>query len=406
MLLSISAIISSAATGSYPVEEVAAQTYYDYYIPYYYPYSSYLARGRYVVTISISGLPSEYSVDINVNGNLAGTVQGGSSKQFEVRSTESNIFQVESYVSAGEGTRYFCRESSWTLEKAARPYPYYYPYVPLYYPIVYYSTDSTSPPSVYYYYPSVYYYPYYYPDPYARTRLEASHTFTYTPEYMLVVENPSGQSVEKSGWKSADATVTLATSEKIEKSNVERSIFKFWNIDGSEVTSSTITLKMDMPHKAKATYKTQYYLEVRSELDQPQGSGWYDEGSEASVSVLPEVPMTGFWGSLGARYVFESWTAPSGMNQYSPATRVTVDRPTVVTAVWRQDYSSAYAVLAMMLALALAVVLVVIIVARRYAPELAREKTSTALETLNQRYIKGEITREEYLRMKKDIEKT
>ncbi|MEM3018538.1 MAG: SHOCT domain-containing protein, partial [Candidatus Bathyarchaeia archaeon] len=161
-----------------------------------------------------------------------------------------------------------------------------------------------------------------------------------------------------------------------------------------------------MPHKAKATYKTQYYLEVRSELDQPQGSGWYDEGSEASVSVLPEVPMTGFWGSLGARYVFESWTAPSGMNQYSPATRVTVDRPTVVTAVWRQDYSSAYAVLAMMLALALAVVLVVIIVARRYAPELAREKTSTALETLNQRYIKGEITREEYLRMKKDIEKT
>jgi hypothetical protein len=405
MLLSISAIFS-AAMGSYPVEEAAAQTYYDYYIPYYYPYSSYLSRGRYVVTISISGLPSEYSVDVNINGNLAGAVQGGSSKQFEVRSTESNIFQVESYVSAGEGTRYFCREPSWTLERAAKPYPYYYyPYIPLYYPIVYYSTNFTYPYSVYYYYPSVYYYPYYYPDPYAKTGLEASHMFTYTPEYMLVVENPSGQSVEKSGWKSVDTTVTLVTSEKIEKSNVERSVFRFWNIDGSEVTGSTVTLKMDMPHKATATYKTQYYLEVRSELDQPQGSGWYDEGSEAALSVLPEVPMAGFWGSLGARYVFESWTGPSGMNQYSPATRVTVDRPTVITAVWRQDYSSAYTVLAVILVLVLALVLVVIVVVRRYTPELARVKAPTPLETLNQRYIKGEITREEYLRMKKDIER-
>ncbi|MBS7623132.1 SHOCT domain-containing protein [Candidatus Bathyarchaeota archaeon] len=59
----------------------------------------------------------------------------------------------------------------------------------------------------------------------------------------------------------------------------------------------------------------------------------------------------------------------------------------------------------MILVLVLALVLAVIVIARRYATELAREKAPTALETLNQRYIKGEITREEYLRMKKDLEK-
>jgi len=410
ILLILSAIILSTALEPSPVQESAAQPYYyDYYIPYYYPYSSYVSRGTYTVTVSVSGLPSENSATINIDGNAAGTVPGGSSKQFEVRSTESHVFQVESYISGTEGTRYFCREASWTLERAARSnYPYsYYPYYPLYYPTVYYSTNVTYPYyyNTYYYYPSVYYYPYYYPDPYARTRMEASHSFTYEAEYMLTVENPNGQSVEKAGWKQKDTTVTLATSEKIEKSNVERSIFRAWNVDGSEIASSTITLNMNTPHKATATYQTQYYLEVKSELNQPQGSGWYNQDSEATVSVVPEVPMAGFWGSLGARYVFDSWSGPSGMNQYSPTTRVTVGQPTVVTAVWRQDYSGAYAVLAVILIVILAVVLVVILAARRYAPELAREKAPTAMDTLNQRYIKGEITRDEYLRMKKDIEK-
>lgn len=399
-----------AVLAASPIQEVAAQYYYYYYdgyVPYYYPYSR--EYGRYAVTVSISGLPSEYSTTVKMNGNAAGTIQGGSSKQFEARSAESHVFQVDNYVSGPTGVRYFCREASWTLEKATPSgyqYPYYYPYYYYYYPTAYYRFNITSPYTVYYYYPSYYYYPYYYPDPYAKPKMEVARTFNYVAEYMLTVENPFGQSVDKAGWKAKDSIITLSTSEKVDKSNVERNIFKAWNVDGSDMASSTITITMNSPHKATATYQTQYYLEVKSELNSPQGSGWYNKGSEATISVTPEAPMTGFWGSLGAKHVFDSWSGVAEVSQAGPTARFVVDKPTTVTAIWRQDYSTAYALLAVIIVALAALVFAAVIVGRRYVIQHKREMEPSALDTLNLRYSKGEITREDYLKMKKDIEKS
>ena len=411
-LFSVCAMLFALLASS-PVQEVAAQYYYySYtgYVPYYYPYSSQYSSqyGKYIATVSISGLPSEYSATVKINGNDAGTVQGGSSKQFEVRSAESNVFQVENYISGPTGVRYFCREASWNLEaqtSSTTSYNYYYPYYYYYYPMVYHRFSRGTPYTTYYYYPSYYYYPYYYPTSSA-TQVDVAHSFSYVPEYMLTVENQFGQSTEKAGWKPKDSIVTLSASERIDRSSVERNIFKSWSVDSSEITSSTITVTMNAPHKAAATYQTQYFLEVRSELDSPQGSGWYNKGSEATISVAPEVPMVGFWGSLGAKNVFGGWSGVVEISQAGPTARVVVDKPTTVAATWRQDYSTAYALLAAIIVALAVIVFAAVMVGRRYVIQYGGGKEPSALETLSLRYSRGEITREDYLKMKKDIEKS
>jgi len=418
----------------------------------------------YTVTISITGLPAEYSTTIEIDGNDQGTTAGGSSKQFQVTSADSHTFQVDSYISGTTGVRYSCSESSWTLQKSTTtysPYSYYYPYYSYYYLTTSYGADdsnarightdrtmqvelagrpqlqpraTTSIISDYeahplveyaeydgthdeaqhhrysYYSPSLYYYPYdYYPYYYPSSssymnQMQASHTFSYNPEYMLTVNNPQGQSVAQSGWKSKDAAVTLSTPDRVDKSNVERNIFKSWNIDGTEMSASTITLTMNMVHKATATYQTQYYLDVKSELDSPQGSGWYNQGDEVTVSVVSELPMTGFWGSLGAKYVFDGWSGPAGTTQPGPSIKVTVDKPLTVTASWKADYSTAYPLLAIIVMVVLVAAFLTLVATKRYPIQGRREK-KPVIDVLDSRYTKGEITRENYLKMRKDLEK-
>jgi hypothetical protein len=253
------------------------------------------------------------------------------------------------------------------------------------------------------YYPNTYY-PYYYNNPgYAGTS-EASHSFSYAPEYNLAVENPSGGSVEKVGWKQKDEVITLTTPERIDGSSQERGVFKAWNVDGSETLGSTVTLTMNMPHKARAIYQTQYYLEVRSDLGNPQGSGWYDQGSTATVSVYPEVEIPGFWGSLGGRYVFERWDGMTGGNQFSARTTVAMDGPMTMVAVWRQDYSTPSNILTIILVVIVVLIAAAFIVTTRRLKKSRPRGEQSALDALNLRYSRGEISRKDYLKMKKDIE--
>ena len=264
-----------------------------------------------------------------------------------------------------------------------------------------YYSDEYSPSILYGsldgYYP---YYPYY--PPYSSGISEASHSFHYSTEYMLTVDNPYGASVDRSGWKQKDSVVTLSTPERFETPNQERSIFKAWNVDGADMASSTVTITMNMPHNARAVYQTEYFLQVRSELGTPKGSGWYPKGSTASISINAEVPMSGFWGSLGAKYVFDRWSGITSGDQYSPTTTITIEGPSIAIAVWKQDYSSVSTLLTGTLALILILGIIVALVFIRGAKS-TMGKEQTALAELNLRYSRGEIAREEYLRMKKDL---
>ncbi|MCW4043633.1 MAG: hypothetical protein NWE90_07920, partial [Candidatus Bathyarchaeota archaeon] len=370
-------------------------TYYGYWAPYDGYYGQYGSTSYYpgltgtsTVKISISGLPSDYYAYIWIDGEEQGSIQGGTSEEFQVSNTESHLFEIESYIAGPEGVIYYCGESSWTFENPdGTDYQYsnsassYDTQDSSYYPIASY----TSPPSSY------------------SPRPEISHTFDYGSEYFLAVENPYEYSTDQTGWKPKDTTVTLSTPERVESSNQERGNFKAWIVNGIERTDSTITLTMNAPHIAIALYENQYYVEVQSDESPAQGSGWYEEGSVITISVPPEVPMTGFWGILGAKHRFVSWTGPVSTPN-SPTTTVTADSSQTIYAVWSEDYSGAYIILAIIFA-AILILIVAAIIASRKGINLKRESSSTALDSLNLRYSQGDISREDYLKMKKDLEK-
>ncbi len=575
LLLILSTIVASNVLQTSPIQEAATQIYTG-------PYNSY---SSYQVTITISGLPSQYSANIKIDGNGQGSIQGGSSGVFQVNNTQSHVFQVDDYVSGPAGTRYACANSSWTLQQSQssynpygysypgggyggyNPYPNYpytnYPYNYSNYPPYHRRTTSatttsyttqittittsneiitstttpastitetttitpssesttttastTSPtttittssestttatgtttptetiasnvltttseassesitttaassiqasttqasttqpsttqapttqaygqedrgivypedtsedlsPANYqqlyvnpvhqspygylenysYYYPNYPYnpnYPYYYPG-YTGAPQAASHTFSYVPEYNLTVENPAGASIDKAGWQQQNTVLTLTTPQTINTSNQEKDIFKGWDVDGSQVTSSTVTLTMNMPHTANATYQVQYYVDVQSGIGQPQGSGWYDQGSTATISVDPAVPMSGFWGALGGSYVFDGWSGTTGSDLPNPTSTVTVDSPMTITAAWQPDYSTPGVILVIAIA-AIAVVIILSFMLSRRGLKFRRESAKTGLDSLDLRYSRGEITRKEYLQKKKDIE--
>lgn len=142
-------------------------------------------------------------------------------------------------------------------------------------------------------------------------------------------------------------------------------VFVQWS-DGSTDTSRSLTVTQDTT--LTATYKTRYQLAVVSDLDSPQGSGWYDAGTQATFSVSSPQPETGFMGTLGGKLVFQGWSGDS--NAASPSATIGMDGPKTVTATWTTDDAQPYMVLA-----GLAVVVVVIVAALVIL--MRRKKTST-----------------------------
>ena len=84
-------------------------------------------------------------------------------------------------------------------------------------------------------------------------------------------------------------------------------------------------------------YKTQYYLNVTTSptgLNNPTGSGWYDDGTYASISTEQYVPG-------GSRWRFAGWTTGDMSeiaNPSSPSTTVFVDMAKTVTANYVHQY--------------------------------------------------------------------
>ncbi len=123
-----------------------------------------------------------------------------------------------------------------------------------------------------------------------------------------------------------------------------RYVFKEWddrdlNLDRSFISDKNMVYV--------ANYKLQYKLEAATEHGTTGGEGWYDAGARASLSVDQEVPVDGSLGSLGVKYVFESWVGD--INSSSHRTTILMNSPKTVEASWRTDYSSVYTLLIILL---------------------------------------------------------
>jgi hypothetical protein len=108
-------------------------------------------------------------------------------------------------------------------------------------------------------------------------------------------------------------------------------VFNSWD-DGTKTASRTIS------HGGAytANYMTRYYLTVESAYGDPQGEGWYDSGSTATISV------TSPKGKI-IRQVFTGWSGDFSATTSSAS--VTMNGPKTITANWRTDYMQLYMII-------------------------------------------------------------
>jgi hypothetical protein len=139
-----------------------------------------------------------------------------------------------------------------------------------------------------------------------------------------------------------------------------RYIFEAWS-DGSNETARTMTASQ--PLDLKAIFKTQYELKTVSNFGSPQGAGWYDADTEATVSISPSQPDGGLLGLLGSRKVFQGWRGDFAGT--SPTATIKMDSPKAIEAVWGTDETQAYVVLVGIIVLIVVIVLAILLTRRR-----------------------------------------
>jgi hypothetical protein len=113
------------------------------------------------------------------------------------------------------------------------------------------------------------------------------------------------------------------------ENNQTRYLFVSWSDSNASASRTVLALGST---SYKAVFKVQHYVSVSSEYGSVSGSGWYDEGSVAVISVTPEVTDFG----NGTRRVFKSWIGD--FSSSSATAKVTVDSPKNIKASWGYQY--------------------------------------------------------------------
>lgn len=265
------------------------------------------------VNVNISGLPSTCSAKVFVDGTYYDTVAGGELLTLEF-TAKPKIICVDQGVNGLQDTRYSCSSDSWTASSAG------------------------------------------------------SRTFTYDTEYMLSVDSQYGNA-EGGGWyKGGTLAVFLVSPSTLDYGNQTRLRFVGWTGDCT-ATEPNATLIVDNPKHVTARWEPQYYLTVLSDRGDPQGSGWYEEGSSATFSVTSPAPISGILGVLGVKNVFDKWTG--NCTATSASASLVMDSPKIATATWRTDYTMFYLVI-VGIAVVVAVPLLAVLVRRRRRGSVSR----------------------------------
>jgi M6 family metalloprotease-like protein len=152
----------------------------------------------------------------------------------------------------------------------------------------------------------------------------------YTAQYLLQI-NPNGGTTSQGGWYNQNSNVTVvATTPSNVTQQASRLVFVNWSGDiSSSLTSITVTV--NKPVTLSANWKQQYYLAVISSVGTPQGSGWYDAGTSATVTVQQPTQQAN-----NSRQVFAGWIGGSGGQD--PTRTVVVNAPTILQASWKVQY--------------------------------------------------------------------
>jgi len=121
-------------------------------------------------------------------------------------------------------------------------------------------------------------------------------------------------------------------SKYVPVSNDIRMRFEGWLVNG--VLSNDLYFPVTSNLNLTALYEEQFLVSVNSEHGQIVGSGWYDKGSEVTISVSPTFATEGMLAAIGFDSIMIGWTG--GNSWFSSGNRLsfTVHSPVVLNAVW------------------------------------------------------------------------
>ena len=176
-------------------------------------------------------------------------------------------------------------------------------------------------------------------------------------QYYLRVTSSYGE-VQGEGWYDEGAMVTVSISSiTINYENSTRRVFLGWNSGGTILSNnSTYTFIMNQPYEITAEWKTSYYVQVLSEYGSVLGSGWYDKGTTAIVTIS----TTNIEG-IPFNKVFKGWRDQDGnIVSTSPTYTFTVNQPVTLTAVWKQELNIIVVLIAITTIVLLAIIVIIV----------------------------------------------
>lgn len=160
--------------------------------------------------------------------------------------------------------------------------------------------------------------------------VSGADVFFFTPE-----------SPTQDNWFDLDSKISVVVPKgsETEEGKIRKAITG-WSLDKTKMQVvlnddteffNTPTIQMSNFHTVDFTTQTQYKLDVLSQFGTTTGSGWYNKGSEVTVSVVPPADVL-------IRNVIERWEGPDVESRGNSATLV-INGPTTVQAVWSTDYT-------------------------------------------------------------------
>jgi hypothetical protein len=270
------------------------------------------------VSISIDGVPRQYTADLRVDDSSTRSILGGETVSIEVDLRVDHTFSVQSSIESSKGSRFYCQDNLWHLGK---------------------STPSTREERV-------------------------AHTFYYSTQYFLSVSAPAGDVAKNTGWYDRGSTILLTCPQMVQVTQGTRDVFDSWIVSASVSKESSVSVVLNSPVEAKAEYHREHYLQLLSAYGSPSGSGWYKEGSNTQIGTEKELPMPGLLGVLGGKRVFGGWSG--GIISADNIAQIRMDSPKTITANWQEDYSTICFII-----IALAIFIIIVTVATVYGRKTA-----------------------------------
>jgi hypothetical protein len=167
-------------------------------------------------------------------------------------------------------------------------------------------------------------------------------------------------------WFDDGSSIQFVVPYVIQSDNQSRQQLAGWSEDNSDVTIiprqdsgsfRSHVIQVTEKHNISPQYKDQYYVNVISNFGKPLGTGWYDSGTIANISVIPGDDSI-------LHHVFLGWQGQviGDASQYSA--EILVDLPKVMVANWSVDYTD----VSIIAIIAIAVLVMITIYKKRRNP--------------------------------------